>query len=596
MDEKSPIFFDFFMGCEYNWVRKNFYFSVNKMRNKKLHLIMWLVLTMFVGVVWSFTSAVSFTLEFWEYIKSESWWAIRQNMVPIHFNDNWNDFHWFIYFSDGIVEATWWVNQRYLVTVAGGAADDKLECQKKVKWFYYNAERGERLRPLDGGYGGIIASGWIYTRCRQAGYSEELKRRCKEMWESEREACEKEVEKEFVDSNGYYWIVTHNYNWETIALVAWTNYLVKGSDKWITPWTKLSPTFVRIGNQYPVWFIYDGNWWAWFVWCEIRGLNKAQDVLYKFNTVQPIEIGGTTVNTIEDWHNLFTIRGDHLRSDYVPVDCNDGWTAMNSLIKVVVDGLVGVNKGPDNGGIQWNQSNPKMQYFWSVSVNNMQLINYARQRAEVLCRWKWRDSYASNEGGIVCVSSDTWEPIIPSVNETLIVKWWADVQITDMENYEDDGYYDIFVDGGNLLIDVNSSVSDLTVFKKNWFKSESSLSQFKTAVSEARKDGGDYSGEDVAAWRFIRWNFIVNWNIKPASWMTGLQNVYFIYWKMTSKDTVDKLEETFVWKCNVWSGSDLEQSPCPGWWKDEYGNSWINPYQNASLVIIDQNYPSPLYQ
>ena len=551
------------------------------MSNKKMHLILWLVLAIFVGVIWSFTSAVSFTIEFWSYSKPESWGSIRQNMVPIHFKDNWNDFHWFMYFSDGIVESSWWVNQTYLVKVAGSAP---FECHKKVKGFYYNAERGERLWPLDGEYGGIIASGWLYTRCTKEGYSRALSG-C--VWgEAEREACEKSVEEEYVDSHGYYWMVTHNYHWQTIALVAWTDYVVNPWEKWMTIWSKLAHTFVRFANQYPVWFIYDGNWWAGFVWCEIRDEGGAQALLNEFNA---------SLLEYEDdngWEHLFGKRGNGIEFINSSLDCSNEWTAMNSLIKVVVDGLVWINNSSDNKGIQWNQSNAKMQYFSSVSVNNMQLINYAKQRAEILCRWKW-DVYDS-DSDIVCVSSDAVDPIDAPLNKTLIVKWWASVKIkdTNKNNYDDGKYYDVFVDGWNLLI--QPEAPELTVFKNNWFKSERSLSDFQADVSAIRSAGFDYSGVDVAAWRFIKWNFIVNWNIKPAYPMTGLENVYFIYWKMTSKDTVDKLEEVFVWRCNVWSGSDW--TPCPWWWKASDGTTWSNPYQNASLVIIDQNYPSPLYK
>ena len=556
------------------------------MSNKKLYLVFGLMLAVFAGLIWSFASAVSFTLDFWGwYDKPETWWTIRQNMVPIHFADNWNDFHWFMYFSDGIVvDVTPSTGHTYYVKFG----TSMMECQKKVKWFYYNAERWERLWPLDGSYGGITANDWIYTRCRQEGYTEALKTRCTNMGEKEREDCESKLEEEFVDSYGYYWMVTHDSNGQKFALVVWTDYDVP--ENWMVMWDQLVPTFVRINNKYPVWFIYDVNWWAWFVWCEINEWSTAQDVLYKFNETQ--NINGTI--TEKNWHNLFKRENDKLKTDYLPVEC-DGWSAMNSLIKVVVDGLVGINKDTKNTGIQWNQSNAKMQYFSSVSVNNMQLINYARQRAEILCRWKWRDSYAPNPGGIVCVNNP-WTIINPSTNETLLVKWWSDVQIKDMADFGGTDYYDIFVDGGNLLIEPNNAVTDLTVFKKNWFKSENSLDGFSTAVSSALAAGHDYSGNDAAAWRFIRGNFIINGNIKPAGWYTGLENIYFIYGKMTSKDTVDELEKVFVWKCNAWKGSDSEHVPCPWWWKDVDGNVWNNPYQNASLVIIDQNYSSPLYK
>jgi hypothetical protein len=36
-----------------------------------------------------------------------------------------------------------------------------------------------------------------------------------------------------------------------------------------------------------------------------------------------------------------------------------------------------------------------------------------------------------------------------------------------MADFGGTDYYDIFVDGGNLLIEPNNAVTDLTVFKKN---------------------------------------------------------------------------------------------------------------------------------
>ncbi len=549
------------------------------MSNKKLHLILWLVLSMFIGVVWSFTSAISFKLDFNDgYGRPETWWEIRQNMVPIHFNDNLNDFYWFIYFSDGIVESTWSVATGYIVELG----TSRFECQKKVKWFYYNAERWERLWPLDGRYGDIVASGWLYTRCRQFGYSEALAK-CAKNYNSEQDIknCEDTVEEKYVDTKWYHGMVTHDSDGQTFALVAWTNY--DTSSNWLKVWNDLASTFVRIDNKYPVWFIYDGNGWAWFVWCTITW-SDAKSVFLQIKS------------NWGDLHSLFKRGEKTIQSEFLSVDCNNEWSAMNSLIKVVVDGLVGINKDNRTTGIQWNQSNAKMQYFSSVSVNNMQLISYARQKAEILCRGKWKNDYSPSSDKIVCVSSSSSSPIQAKTNETLIVKWWVDVEIKDMDDFDSVDYYDIFVDGGNLLIGLNTWVTNdnLTVFKRNWFKSNTDLFSFKDQVTTVRESGHDYSGDDVAAWRFIRWNFIVNWSIKPDSSLTGLQNVYFVYWKMTSKDTVDQLEETFVWKCSVWSGSDWV--PCPWWWKASDGTTWTNPYQNASLVIIDQNYPSPLYQ
>jgi hypothetical protein len=82
---------------------------------------------------------------------------------------------------------------------------------------------------------------------------------------------------------------------------------------------------------------------------------------------------------------------------------------------------------------------------------------------------------------------------------------------------------------------------------------------------------------------FIRWNFIVNWNVKSASGDT-LNNKYFIHGKITTKDTFGSLENTFAWRCDNEWGSDGNYCPKSG------------PYRNASLVVIDQNYSSPLLQ
>ena len=65
-----------------------------------------------------------------------------------------------------------------------------------------------------------------------------------------------------------------------------------------------------------------------------------------------------------------------------------------------------------------------------------------------------------------------------------------------------------------------------------------------------------------------------------------LSNKYFLYGKFTTKDTIDTLENVFGWRCDNEAGSD--GNFCP-----KFDN---NPYRNASLVVIDQNYSSPLLQ
>jgi hypothetical protein len=74
-----------------------------------------------------------------------------------------------------------------------------------------------------------------------------------------------------------------------------------------------------------------------------------------------------------------------------------------------------------------------------------------------------------------------------------------------------------------------------------------------------------------------------------------LKNKYFIYWKLTSKDNFNSLSDTFQWRCNNWIATDWTY--CPRSYKVNWSyEDWrLNPYEAAFLVVIDQNYDSPLY-
>lgn len=553
------------------------------MSNKKLHLVFGLVLAAFVGLIWSFTSAVSFKIDLWSMgpIKPSQ---MRPNMMLIHFTDKWNDFGWFVYFANGIT-STWDVTNEKLYVQTSLA--DAVECRQMVKWFYYNAERWERLRPLDPDTAdewdmNLSFSGWIYTRCHGSWYEAALQNQC---WslnkESGLEDCKTRVANDFVDTHGYYGNITHVYSWLTFWLIAWTNYS-NTSDKWVHPVTPLEASFVRIENKYPVGFIYDTNGWAWFVWCELKSVTLG-NVYSKY------------INNGHSWEDVFVLNDAWTWVVYKDWWMECGGSAKNTLISVIVDGLVWITSEIDskNSGIEWNQWNEKMQYFSSLDINNVKLINYAKQRSEILCRWKWKPWYNSSDwqnSSVVCLSGTDVDfgtiNLIRNGEKTLILRG-GDVTISNMQDFSEKNY-NIFIDGGNLKID--DTGWDFKVFKKNWFISEGmTTGGFQTQVNSV----WDYTWDEVAAWKFIKGNFIVDWHVKSVEWKE-LVNVYFIYWKLTSRDSVEDFKNTFKWKCNVWTGSDWTM--CPISIQTDAGEMWENPYEWASLVIIDQNYPSPLYE
>ena len=97
---------------------------------------------------------------------------------------------------------------------------------------------------------------------------------------------------------------------------------------------------------------------------------------------------------------------------------------------------------------------------------------------------------------------------------------------------------------------------------------------------------------DVTIASIIKWNFIVNGNILgPESSENKLNNKYFIYWKLSSRDSFQSLQDTFAWRCNNWYTTD--DSYCLPTNKERWYN---NPYEDAFLVVIDQNYEnSPFF-
>ena len=568
------------------------------MSNKKLHLVFWFILAVFVGVIWNFTSAVNFRIHFDEWLPVRAGY-MRRNITSIHFKDNWNDFGWFIYFSNGTnmegeeAEGT----GDYEVKIKKSTSPDVydiFECQQRVRWFYYNAERGERLWALDDSYSidNVEVGGWLYTRCRRKWFKDAMKICSEKSSETDRETCEEDARNNYVDSHGYYWMVTHKYLGNDYFLAVWTDYYTEAGTNQIVMWNELKPTLIRFDNKYPVWFIYDANGGLWFIWWEIIDLPGIDnEIAYILSEVK---------NNNDDWTPLFYLTWNGIWSYYLPIDTSKWWSAMNSLISVVVDWLVWINRDTKNQGIQWNQGNDKMQYFSSVDINNMQLINYARQKAEILCRGKWTKyngdgSYGPSLKSLYCFDDSNVEgPILAKVWTTIIVKNY-DVQVEDMDNFNEVWNYDIFIDNGDLII--KEVTSDYKVFKKNWFISEwMSLNDFSWKVMPILLNSDSlYTWDEVAAWKFIKWNFIVNGGVKSDDGL-GLNHVYFVYWKMTTKNTVDQLWKVFKWRCKSWE-LWTDNTPCPGTEENVDGSVlWTNPYENASLVIIDQNYPSPLYK
>ena len=442
----------------------------------------------------------------------------------------------------------------------------------------------------------LSMSWWIFSNCSPdlAEYQEKLEAcgesTSSEEWVTNTEDCVKEVEETYYDPYSYHGVVTHEYSWQKFALAVWVSYAT-----W-TPWiemkTDLWKTFqYHPGVRHSFWFLYDYNWWVGFAWCEILW-NDASELN----------------NIIDSWVNDKWITEFFVKSgaiDETPYliytwgegkfECKNIWQDMNSALMILVEWLIWM----------WNNTSyykemdqsvaQKSQYFASININNATMINYARQRAEIICRWKWQSATSTQEG-INCING-SYTLTESDKNRTIIVRNWS-VTVSPFFIGKTNGYYDIFIDSGNLIIDEpNPGDYDENdykfVIKSNWFVDNScDIECFTDKIADAKNgDPVNYDNlNDIWVASILKWNFIVNWHVKWGNSNNKLNNKYFIYWKLTSLDDNLSLKDTFKWGC---LGDEWSDYPCP------YSpQTWPNrhSYQNAPLVIIDQNYDSPLFK
>lgn len=146
------------------------------------------------AVVFSYSHANS--LEFEDNLNSVYPW-VSNNYSDIHFNQNWNNFEWTIFWRD-YVKLSPWVS----VELTWNAT---LTCYRQIRWLYYNNQRWLRVRPLDPTSLSWLRS--VYTWYAWLSFTW--------WWFSD---CNN------VDEDNIYGQITHTWNWITYQLIAWIDY------------------------------------------------------------------------------------------------------------------------------------------------------------------------------------------------------------------------------------------------------------------------------------------------------------------------------------------------------------------------------------
>ena len=543
------------------------------------------------AILWfslSSSLAVTFNVNM-TWLKALSKDAIHENMMTVHFADNGNNFWGFIYFANGVWYETGW---NYVVRISG-SNNSYFECSNQVRWFYYNAERWERLWPLDDQTWNYVdwiknfnTTWWIYTMCGNPGYDDALKQCEKGKYSGCKNCayndCVNAVNQHFhADWFGYYGSLNHEYSWHHFNLTMWVNYKYPGNNEFISikQNSTLSPTFVRINNKYPVGFIYDYNGWVGLAWCKFSSVSDNS----MRNLLEEVKNGLSNVFQVNSAWTGIIVTG--VASGYVTCEDAD-MTTEDTLVKILIEGIVWLDDTWIWTKYWWlgNSTDTKMQYFGTKSVSNAGLMNYIAKKAESLCRWKWIKNGGGIGDKIICLDTSNTLGSYNFNEKTFIIKKW-DVVIKPSNDVNYTKYYDIYLLSGNLIIDESNATGYL--IWTNWFIKSDNTSTWNECVSGSVANG-DFNihcaGAAVAS--VLRWNFVVNGNVV---WTWGstegkLDHKYFIYGKFMTKDSISDLENVFSWRCDNWIGSD-------GYYCPKFEG---NPYRNAALVVIDQNYNSPL--
>jgi len=523
---------------------------------KKINLIrIYVLLAIFswLGAIVSATTTLNFV---WI-----NMWSIDQKFSEVAFKARWNDFMGSIFWLNAKSIETWEV-----IKIGGGLKEKT--CFKKVRWIYYNAQRGNRLRPLDedtltyfrwtnASYNNLSMSGWLYTSCSGEEYS-------------------------------VYGQITYHVNWDSYDshITAWVEY----------DWTSniysgsFARSLQRFDNKYPIWFIYDDRWWGiWFVWW-LWDTNSYDLVITELNQ-------GSWINNLFGYDSSNNIVSTVWSITVLSTKWNAINTLMNAWVRWTVWLSFSVNTVEKNT-ILWN-FDKKTLIFNALNINFSKLINEVRKSTENLCKGKYESYNDYDVAGyfinkkIICLdfSWDTQNYItINQVdwadlkNKTIVIKNW-DVRVWWwMET--DDLPVNIFIDKWNLLIRNNTG----SAVEFDW-------------------NGYPKTFWWVTKWINLKWNFIVNGLI---IWADNLRkketfkHKLFFNWKLASLNTPsypsqwrrDQITSIFntwanngwIWLSNVftrecnpinWNWSDNGWTPC----NDPTDRNALLP-----LIIVDGNY------
>ena len=522
-----------------------------------------------------------------------------------HLNVRGNDFgagfFWLPHeeIKDGVIIETQW---------PGGLEQKK--CFYKVRGFYYNSQRGERLWPLDeeskvalqafdhASYAKLQLVGWWYTNCE--GINENAEEN---------------------DTYGIYGDIQHTYNGEDLHLTAGVAY--NSTNNTMQENGGLRCNLQRLNNSYPFGYYYDTYGHIGMIGAKITksGMGNPNKVNNFHSGLNSLLDEGVCINKVFDYNGKELNFNDKKPLTGFWGSAELGWfldvdpgSAKTTIFNLGIKGIIGLSNEINNEEKKFFEGNSlESTLLLRTDTTISQVVNLVRKNAENLCRGKWKETWMQKDpnADVICIdNTKNWDttPIDVTAEDlaekTVIIKG-QNVNLTAYQSAQDAKPINLFIDRGNLFLPKGGNTGNMATFTPWGYL----------------KDGAE--GPEDSKANFLKGNFIIN-----GLFLAGnngedkISNKLYIHGKLISFNTFKKptdqrvstvmeilgnklwkpaykekigLDQLFSWACVLGTGTDGTQ--CKGLSKNERIMSW----ENSSLLIdkafglIDMDFPTLLF-